>query len=199
MWDTAAELHAALNDLPPALLLASVVFDLLGDATKREGLKVAGFWTLVAGTVGAAGAVVSGLVAEKTIEHGEAIHRVMERHEFLALSVGGLFLVLAAWRIWRRGNLGPAERPSYLVAATVGALGILWVAHLGGTIVFRHGGGIPSAVMQEALRERTGEHEHAPGEEHDTTATGAVMGDSAKADSAAEHTHAPGTPPHRHE
>jgi uncharacterized membrane protein len=199
MWETAAEWHAALNDLPPALLLASVVFDLLGGATKREGLKVAGFWTLVAGTVGAAGAVVSGLLAEKTIEHGEAVHLVMERHEFLALSVGGLFVVLAAWRIWRRGTLGPAERPPYLVAATVGALGIIWVAHLGGTIVFRHGGGIPSTVMQEALRERSGGHEHEPGEEHDSTAAGTAMGDSAKADSAAGHTHAPGTPPHKHE
>lgn len=199
MWETAAEWHAALNDLPPALLLASVAFDLLGGATKREGLKVAGFWTLVAGTVGAAGAVVSGLLAEKTIEHGEAVHLVMERHKVLALSVGGLFLVLAGWRIWRHGNLGPAEQPPYLVAATVGALGIIWVAHIGGTIVFRHGGGIPSAVMQEALRERTGEHEHGPGEEHDSTATAAAMGDSAKADSVAGHTHAPGTPPHRHE
>lgn len=199
MWETAAEWHAALNDLPPALLLASVVFDLLGSATKREGLRVTGFWTLVAGTAGAVAAVVSGLVAEETIEHGEAVHQVMERHETLALSVAGLFVLLTAWRVWRRGNLGPAERPSYLVAASVGALGIIWVAHLGGTIVFRHGGGIPSAVMQEALRERTGEHEHAPGEEHSPADSArAAMSDSARADSAAGHTHAPGTPPHRH-
>lgn len=190
MWETAAEWHAAINDLPPALLLASVLFDLLGSATRRDGLKVAGFWTLIAGAIGAVGAVLSGLIAEDSIEHGEAVHRVMETHETLALSVAGLFVALAAWRLWRRGNFKPAERAPYLVAATVGALGIIWVAHLGGTIVFRHGGGIPTSVMEEALRERTGEHEHEPGEEH-APAAGA-------ADSAGEHTHPPGTPPHEH-
>lgn len=190
MWETAAEWHAAINDLPPALLLASVIFDLLGSATGRDGLKSAGFWSLVGGAIGGLAAAASGLIAEETIEHGEAVHRVMETHETLALSVTGLFVVLAAWRIWRRGNLGPAERPPYLVAATVGALGIIWVAHLGGTIVFRHGGGIPSTVMEEALRERTGEHEHGPSEEHEQ---------GGAPDSASDHTHPPGTPPHEHD
>jgi uncharacterized membrane protein len=190
MWQTAAEWHAAINDLAPALLLASVIFDLLGSVTGRDSLKAAGFWTLVGGAIGAVAAAASGLIAEDTIEHGEAVHRVMETHEVLALSVTGLFVLLAAWRIWRRGNLGPVERPPYLVAATVGALGVIWVAHLGGTIVFRHGGGVPSAVMEEALRERTGEHEHGPGEEHEH---------AEPADTAAGHTHPPGTPPHEHD
>ncbi|MBI2072674.1 MAG: hypothetical protein HYT81_06515, partial [Gemmatimonadetes bacterium] len=81
LFDTAAEWHAALNDLPPALLLASVIFDWLGTATKRDSLKAAGFWALVAGVVGAAFAVASGLRAEGSIEHGETVHRVMEQHE----------------------------------------------------------------------------------------------------------------------
>lgn len=191
MWETAAEWHAAINDLPPALLLASVLFDLLGSATRRDGLKVAGFWTLIAGAIGAVAAVISGLIAEESIEHGEAVHRAMETHETLALSVAGLFVLLAAWRVWRRDNFRPAERAPYLVAATVGALGIIWVAHLGGTVVFRHGGGIPTSVMEEALRERAGEHEHEPGEEH-----APARGD---ADSAGQHTHPPGTPPHEHD
>ena len=41
-------LHAALNDLPAALLLVAVLFDLAG-ATRRPALRVAGFWTLVVG------------------------------------------------------------------------------------------------------------------------------------------------------
>jgi hypothetical protein len=32
-------LHAALNDLPAALLIAAVLFDLLAAATRREGLR----------------------------------------------------------------------------------------------------------------------------------------------------------------
>src|SRR3990172_127269 len=116
LFDTAAEWHAALNDLPPALLLASVIFDWLGSATKRDSLKAAGFWALVAGVAGAALAVTSGLLAEGSIEHGETVHRVMERHETWAIAVGVGFALLAAWRIWRKGVLGPPRRHHRLPA-----------------------------------------------------------------------------------
>ncbi|MBI2402166.1 MAG: DUF2231 domain-containing protein [Gemmatimonadetes bacterium] len=195
LFDTAAEWHAALNDLPPALLLASVIFDWLGTATKRDSLKAAGFWALVAGVVGAAFAVASGLRAEGSIEHGETVHRVMEQHETWAIAVSVAFALLAAWRIWRKGVLGPQERPTYLVAATVGALGIIYVAHLGGTIVFRHAGGVPTPALQQALKERTQEHEHAPGEEPEQ----AAPADTAAAEADTGHTHPPGTPPHQHD
>ena len=71
-------LHAALNDLPAALLLMAAHFELLGLATRREGFRHASFWTLVAGAIGGAAAVLSGLQAEEHIAHGEAVHRVME-------------------------------------------------------------------------------------------------------------------------
>lgn len=201
LFDTAAEWHAALNDLPPALLLASVIFDWLGTATRRDTLKAAGFWTLVAGVLGAAFAVASGLRAEGAIEHGGTVHRVMERHEIWAIAVSVAFAGLAAWRVWRKGVLGPQERPTYLFAATVGALGIVYVAHLGGTIVFRHAGGVPTAALQEALSERGAEHEHAPGEEHDPEPAdaGGVTPDSTAARADTGHTHALGTPPHEHD
>ena len=62
---------------------------------------MAGFWTMVAGAVGGALAVLSGLQAEEHIAHGEAVHRVMETHEKLALITLGIFAVLALWRIVR--------------------------------------------------------------------------------------------------
>jgi uncharacterized membrane protein len=198
MWQTAAEWHAALNDLPPALLLASIVFDLVGSATKRDALKAAGFWTLVAGAGGAVLALASGLRAEDTIEHGEAVHRVMERHEAFAITVTVVFGALALWRIWRRGTLPGQERAVYLFAATLGTAMVLWVAHLGGTIVFRHGGGVPTQVMQQALTERTAEHEHEPGEEHDEPAGAPSADTAATQPDSGGHTHAPGTPPHNH-
>jgi len=200
MWDTVAEAHAALNDLPAALLVLSVTFDLAGMLTKRESLRAAGFWTLVAGAVGGGLAVLTGLKAEATIEHGGAVHTIMERHESLAIAVTVLFGLLAAWRLWRRDRLGPAEQPVYLTVAVLGAGLLFYVGSLGGQIVFRHAGGIPTPVLESAIVERAAGHEHGPGEEHDHGAATPVdsAGAAGQASGAGDHDHPAGTPPHDH-
>ena len=196
-WNTSAELHAALNDLPVVLLLVSIVFDVVGGAIKRDSLKQAGFWTLVVGAAGVILALVSGLRAEDSIEHGGSVHLVIERHETLAIVTTVLFVGLALWRIVRHRSMTANERPVYLMIGTVGVLFLTWTAHLGGTIVFRHGGGIPTTVMEGAMEERAIGHSHAPGEEHeaeapaDTTATADESED--------DHAHPPDTPEHEHE
>ncbi len=192
---TVVQWHAALNDFPAILLLLSFVFDVVGGATKRDSLKAAGFWTLMVAAVGAVGALLTGLAAEEAVEHGGSMHLVMERHETLAIAITVLLALLAVWRILRRGGLQAAERSSYLVVAGVGVLAVLWTSHLGGTIVYEYGGGISTSVMREAIEERAGGHEHAPGEEHDHPA--AEESDDGEEDDA-DHTHPPGTPEHDH-
>lgn len=208
--------HAALNDLPAALLLAAVVFDLLSAATRRVAFRQVGFWILVAGALGAAAAVISGLQAEEHIDHGDAVHRVMETHEELALITLGIFAVLALWRIVREHRMGMAER-SVALAASVGGLGVLLATSMyGGRLVFDHAAGIPTDVLQAEIQSRGAGHAHAPGEEHGdgdhdhpapaaTPAADSAPGatkDSAAADAPAPasggHTHAPGTPAHEH-
>src|SRR5512138_3414058 len=104
-------LHAALNDLPAALLLMAVIFDLLGAVNKRESLKSAGFWCLVAGVLGTGAAIGSGLLAEGAVEHTAEVHAVMETHETLAIIVMILFGALLIWRLLRRGVLSEKEQP----------------------------------------------------------------------------------------
>src|SRR4026208_605682 len=99
-------LHAALNDLPAALLIGAVLFDLLAAATRRGGLRGASCWALPPGAPGAAAAVIPGLQAEAHIAHGEAVHRLMETHERLALITAGIFAVLALWRLLRAQRRG---------------------------------------------------------------------------------------------
>ncbi len=193
---TAAQWHAALNDFPSLLFIVALVFDLVGEATNRESLKAAGFWTLVAGALGTLTALVSGLIAESAIEHGGSVHLVMERHKTLGITVTVLFVLLAGWRVWRKGRLRSIERRTYLTIATVGALVILWTAHIGGTIVYEYGGGIPTAVLEGALQERATGHTHGPGEEHEEGET--AVGEQADT-AAADHTHPAATPPHEHE
>jgi uncharacterized membrane protein len=44
-------LHAALNDLPTALLVAAVLFDLIAAATRRPGFRLASLYVLVFGAL----------------------------------------------------------------------------------------------------------------------------------------------------
>ncbi len=187
-------LHAALNDLPTALLVAAVLFDLIAAATRRMAFRQASLYTLILGALGAAAAVLSGLQAEEHIEHGDAVHRVMETHELLAFVTLGIFGVLAVWRFLRETRMGAAERAMTLAVALGGAGVLLATSVYGGRLVFDHAAGIPTAVLQQESQERGAGHEHEAGEEHEHAPAAPVATDSAPA-----HVDPPGTPPHTHE
>jgi uncharacterized membrane protein len=155
----APRIHAALNDLPPALLPLSVIFDLLGIWLKRESLKAAAFWTLVFGVLGSGAAIISGLVAEDAVQHSEQAHAIMETHETLAFIVLGIFGILAIWRILRRGVWREKEQPVALTAGVIGIAILVYTAVLGGKLVFDHALGIPSSRLEAIAAERQG-HEH---------------------------------------
>lgn len=173
----APRLHAALNDLPAALLLVAVFFDLLGAFLKRDSLKAAGFWTLVVGVLGTGAAVISGLLAEDATEHGEAAHAVMETHETLAFIVLGLFAILAVWRLLRKGVWSAKEQPIALTAGVIGVALMTFTAMLGGKLVFEHGVGISTPALQAAVLERAG----GTGTEHEGAAATAAPTDSSAA------------------
>jgi uncharacterized membrane protein len=195
-------LHAALNDLPAALLLLAVLFELASVILRRPNLRVAGYWTLVSGAVGGVLAVLSGLQAEEHIAHGEAVHELMETHEKLALITLGIFAVVALWRIVRESRMGGTERGAALGLSLVGLGVLLTTAAYGGKLVFDHAAGIPTPVLEEEIHERAEGHHHGAGEEadeHDETTPADSAHDAAPAESTAPggHTHPPGTPPHK--
>ncbi len=195
-------LHAALNDLPIALLLAAVLFDVLALATRRQSFRQVSFWTLVVGAVGGAAAVLSGLQAEEHISHGDAVHRVMETHESLGLITLGIFGVLALWRLLRESRMSSVERTLSVIVSIAGA-GVLFATGLyGGRLVFDHAAGVPTRVLEAELRERGRDHEHAAGQEHDmapdSVATSPRPAGSTDSAITPPHTDPPGTPPHTH-
>jgi len=173
-------LHAALNDLPAALLLAAVLFDLIGAATRRPSFRQAGFWTLMVGAIGAAAAVLSGLQAEEVVPHDGVGHEVMETHELLSFVTLGIFGVLAAWRAFRETRMGNAER-SLTLGVSLGGLGVLIATGVyGGRLVFDHAAGISTEVLQAELQSRVG------------------VGSDTTSGARAGHSHDPGAPAHDH-
>ena len=156
--------HAAVNDLPAALLFVTVLFDLGAWATKRESLKATALWTLWAGVIGGWVAVLAGLQAEDAIEHGEAIHELMETHETLALTTMGIFTAVLAWRLFRRAKLTSLEETGLRLLGVVGLVTVLWTGVIGGKMVFEHSAGIPTAAMKAEIENREASHHHHSGE-----------------------------------
>jgi len=185
--------HAAVNDLPAALLFVTVLFDLGAWVTKRDSLKSAAVWTLWAGVIGGWVAVLAGLQAEDVVEHGEAIHELMETHETVALTTMGIFTVVLGWKLFRRSKLTSAEEAGLRVLSVAGLVAIIWTGVLGAKLMFEHAAGIPNATLQAEIENREAGHHHEAGEaeEHEH----AAPADTAKA---AAPTRAPGKPPHRH-
>ena len=197
-------LHAALNDLPTALLVTAALFELLALTTRKESFRQVSFWTLMVGALGGVAAVLSGLQAEENIAHGDAVHRVMETHELLAFVTLGTFGVLAAWRLWRERRMGTAERAVALAATLAGAGVLIATSVYGGRLVFDHAAGIPTEVLTTETRERSRDHEHAPGQGHAEDghthdAPAGATADSATPSAGGDHVDPPGTPPHSHE
>ncbi|HEX2218278.1 MAG TPA: DUF2231 domain-containing protein [Gemmatimonadales bacterium] len=197
-------LHAALNDLPTALLLTAALFELLALTTRKESFRQVSFWTLMVGALGGVAAVLSGLQAEENIAHGDAVHRVMETHELLAFVTLGTFGALAGWRLWRERRMGTAERAVALAATLAGAGVLIATSVYGGRLVFDHAAGIPTEVLTTETRERSRDHEHAPGEGHAEgghthDAPAGATADSTAPSSGGDHVDPPGTPPHSHE
>jgi len=186
----AARWHAVLNDLPAALLFVAVLFDLAAAATKRESLMWAAIWTLWAGVIGGWTAVIAGELAEDTIEHGDAIHEIMEKHETMALLTMGVFSVVLIWRMARRFQMPVQELALTRALSVAGLVGLVWTGILGGRLVFEHAAGIPSQRLQAEIENREAGHHHEAGEadEHERPA------DTTKA----THSHPPGTPAHSH-
>ncbi len=194
----AARWHAVLNDLPAALLFVAVLFDLAAAVLKRESLMWAAIWTLWAGVIGGWVAVIAGKLAESSIQHGEAIHEIMEKHESMALMTMGLFTIVLIWKMARRFQMPAQELALTRALSVVGILGLIWTGILGGRLVFEHAAGIPTQTLQAEIENREAGHQHEAGEEHEHG--GGAAADTIKAaDSAkATHTHPPGTPPHSH-
>jgi len=156
--------HAAVNDLPAALLFVTVLFDIGAWLSKRESLKAAALWTLWAGVIGGWVAVLAGEQAEDAIAHGEAIHELMETHETLALTTMGIFTVVLAWKLFRRARLTAPEEAGLRLLSAAGLVTVVWTGVLGGKLVFEHAAGVPTATMKAEVEDRAAGHHHEAGE-----------------------------------
>ena len=146
-------LHAALNELPVALVVA-VLFDLGAWVTRRKSLQAAALWLLWAGVIGTWLAVLAGEAAKNVIERDPAIDDLLKRHEALALVSVVLFTGVLGWKLMRQARLGAREELVLRGLAVIGVIGILWAERIGRTLLFEHAAGIDAASMKAEVVDR---------------------------------------------
>jgi nitrite reductase/ring-hydroxylating ferredoxin subunit/uncharacterized membrane protein len=126
-------IHPMLIALPIGLWIGSFVFDCLAVLRNDASLAAAGFYSAIAGCVGAALAAIPGAIDLFSVvpERSSARQRGYI-HGALNVLVLGMFIVMAA----RRGAAMPDRLSLLLSAIGVAMLGISgW---LGGTLVYRN-------------------------------------------------------------
>ena len=210
-------LHAALNDLPAALIVMGALMALIDQFMRRESLRSAGYWMIVLGWLGTIGAVIAGLRAEGLVAHGGDVHEAFTRHRTMGLITLGVVTAVALWRVAREKKMKQGEQ-SLVMALTLTAAGlVISTSQIGGDLVYNHALGIETPVLQQAIESRAAGHDHADGAAHShgdetaphdhgpapagaegDTSSVAPTDTTAGAPPAADHQHAPGTPAHDH-
>ena len=136
-------IHPLVVHFPIALLIASLVFEILSFCFRIEAWRTTGRWCLVAGTAGALAAVLSGLKAGEIAKHSFEIHQVMELHERVGILVLVHATILSLW--WLLSLRWPVlfRRTLYLALWALLVALLSFGAHLGGRLVYEFGVGGP--------------------------------------------------------
>jgi uncharacterized membrane protein len=134
--------HPFFTHFPIALLTVGFFFDLA--AWRRRGGEYAryGWWNQLLGTVGLAGTVVTGLLAEGRTLIGPGARQAFEAHEQLAFVSAGVFAILLFWRIASRTNVPEKHGWVFLLLYGCGIVALCAGALYGGEIVYHFGVGV---------------------------------------------------------
>lgn len=126
--------HIVLVHFPIALLITSVVFDLLARWTARPALESAAALNLYAAALAAPVTVGTGFIAWRWLLEGTRLKGALLYHLCAAL-ISVLFCWGLAWyRLRRPEGLGTPLPAAYHAASLITCLVIAVAAHLGGIV-----------------------------------------------------------------
>ncbi len=153
-----SNMHPLVVHFPIAFLLAFFVIDLIGTLSKNDGLRQLAGGLLYLGTLAAAVTVFVGLLAEASVEHGENVHLILERHKTIGFSVLAFSFVLSAWRLLSGGKIKGISNLIFLLFAVILNLLIILGADLGGLMVYKYG--VAVEAVEVTTKDYFQEHTH---------------------------------------
>ncbi|WP_455371062.1 DUF2231 domain-containing protein [Petrachloros mirabilis] len=135
-------IHPMLVHFPIALLSAAVFFDVVALRWRPEETRTASLYSLVLGLAGAAVSVVSGALAEESVEHSGVPEFVLEVHETLGFAVFGIFVLLLGLRFAEWLGIIKIPPVASLSVGIVGVLILFVASYYGGSLVYDYGAGV---------------------------------------------------------
>jgi len=172
-------IHPIMVHFTIALFVAAVALDILGRLLDKDSLRSAGWWNLCAAALASVATVASGVLAESSLPHNDAIHEIMTLHERIGFAVMGIILVLFLGRLLL-SKKALAWFPGVVMAVGVIGVALMLVGgYYGGEMVYTHGMGV-KPMMEKMMNE----HEHGSGSHtHEGAGAMDMPGGSAHADS----------------
>lgn len=149
-----------------ALLSVATVFHVLDVFMKpsiwRDEFTILARWTLWLGAGVTLITVAMGFWAFNTVQHDDPSHAAMKVHRNWALVTLSVFLLLAAWSVWRH-KAGRGIRPLFVALVLIGAGLLGYTAWRGGELVYRYGLGVMSMPKLGQHVHGAAGHDMAPG------------------------------------
>ncbi len=152
-------IHPLLVHFPIAFLLAFFALDVVGTLLKNPQWRSVASWLLYLGTIAAVFTVTAGFLAANTVAHGENIHAIMERHEYIGISVLTLATVLSLWRIKSGGLIQGGANALFIILAALLCVLLSLGADLGGLMVYKYGVAVEVVIVPDNHHEHSS-HEH---------------------------------------
>jgi uncharacterized membrane protein len=153
------ELHPVIVHTPIALILFSLLFDIVGRLTDLAWWRKAAFAMLIIGVLGAWGAVLSGQAAEEAAEDQGVPHEAIHDHEDAGVITLwlGVAAVIARALAARPGAARTAFSVLALVTHLLTASAVTVASYRGGLLVYEHGAGVKTQGVSQGTN---GAHEH---------------------------------------
>ena len=164
------KLHPAIVHFPVALLSIAALFAVISLFKKNDFFKIAAFWNLLFGVIGAVAAVLTGLIEEQNLIHNEEVHQILVKHKFNGLAIMILSQILLTWYWVRKNKFKRNEYILWVSSLVIGTVMIIYQGYLGSQMVFEEGAGVkPMELQMEKQGESPGSHSHSDasgGHEH---------------------------------
>ncbi|MCK5831527.1 MAG: DUF2231 domain-containing protein [Methylococcales bacterium] len=155
-----ANIHPIIVHFPIALLIAFFIVDLFGILLRKDNWRGVASGLLYLGTIGAGAAVAAGLIAARTVDHGENVHLILAQHEFIGISILSISALLSIWRLLSGGIVKGASNIFYTFTSAILTLLIVLGADLGGLMVYKYGVAVDAVKVTslDYFKEHTHSH-----------------------------------------